>query len=64
MNDEDKQRFARYKKGYIHPIDEYDVNDINNNKKNKIGFIDKIDVKMNVLVSDIIVNNSSSKTKL
>jgi hypothetical protein len=61
MNDEDKKRFARYKKGYIHPIDEYGSNDINNNKKNKIGFIDKIDVKMNVLVSDIIVSNNKNK---
>ena len=61
MNEEDKKRFARYRKGYIPTLeDENELNNSSNNSKTtKIGFIENINVNMNVLVNDIIVNNSS-----
>ena len=59
MNEEDKKRFARYRKGYIPTLeDENEVNN-SNNKTTKIGFIENINVNMNVLVNDIIVNNTT-----
>lgn len=60
MNEEDKKRFARYRKGYIPTLeDENEVNNSSNNKTTKIGFIENINVNMNVLVNDIIVNNTT-----
>lgn len=61
MNTEDKLRFARYRKGYIPPKDENE--DINNtyNTKNKIGIVDKIDINTNILIKEIIVNNSNNR---
>ena len=59
MNEEDKKRFARYRKGYIPTLeDENEVNN-SNNKTTKIGFIENINVNMNILVNDIIVTNST-----
>ena len=65
MNEEDKKRFARYRKGYIPTLeDEEYINGNGNgnshsNKTTKIGFIENINVNMNILVNDIIVNNST-----
>ena len=62
MNEEDKKRFARYRKGYVPTLeDESNINgNINGNSKTtKIGFIENINVNMNILVNDIIVNNST-----
>jgi hypothetical protein len=60
MNKEDKIRLARYMKGYI-PND--DINNIDNmnetSKKNKIGFIEKIDINKNILINDIISVSSN-----
>ena len=59
MNTEDKNRFARYRKGYIEPsIDMDNINNLNNlnNTKSKqtLGYINKIDVKSDVLINQII----------
>lgn len=61
MNSVDKQRFARYKKGYIPKINEFDDdkysnnNSIGNNDKNKtLGHIAKIDVKIDELVKSLV----------
>jgi hypothetical protein len=63
MNEEDKKRFARYRKGYIPTLeDENELNgssNNNNNKTTKIGFIENINVNVNVLVNDIIINNTT-----
>jgi hypothetical protein len=66
MNKEDKNRFLRYKKGYMPTIEEEnELNGISNKTKNtntntttKIGFIETININKNVLVNDIIINNS------
>ena len=63
MNEEDKKRFARYKKGYIDNENGTDMNNSNstsNSIKNKLGVVNKIDVNMNVLITDIM----SSKSKM
>ena len=61
MNSDDKQRFARYKKGYItqnneFDDDKYNINNDNNNnnKKIKLGHINKIDVKIDELVKTLV----------
>jgi hypothetical protein len=61
MNQEDKKRFERYRKGYI-PQNEDENNSITTTKNTKIGYIDKIDINKNVLITDIITTNKSSKT--
>jgi hypothetical protein len=60
MNSEDKKRFERYRKGYI-PEDENTSSSNTNNTK--IGYIDKININKNVLITDIITTNKSSKSK-
>ena len=64
MNLEDKKRFERYRKGYI-PEDENSSNASNTSNTNntKIGYIDKININKNVLITDIITTNKSSKSK-
>ena len=60
MNEEDKKRFARYRKGYVPTLeDESNINGTSNSKTTKIGFIENINVNMNILVNDIIVTNST-----
>ena len=61
MNLEDKKRFERYRKGYI-PEDESTSNTSNTNNT-KIGYIDKININKNVLITEIITTNKSSKSK-
>jgi len=71
MNEEDKKRFLRYKKGYMPTIEEEnELNGISNKTKNtntntntttKIGFIETININKNVLVNDIIINNSKKQ---
>jgi hypothetical protein len=62
MNQEDKKRFARYKKGYIENENENDINNYNTNtNKNKLGIVNKIDVNMNVLITDIMSNKNNTK---
>ena len=64
MNQEDKKRFERYRKGYI-PQNEDEIingNNSNTSKNTKIGYIDKIDINKNILITDIISTNKSSKT--
>jgi len=63
MNQEDKKRFERYRKGYI-PKNEDESYSMNSNstKNTKIGYIDKIDINKNVLITDIITTNKSTKT--
>ena len=59
MNSVDKQRFARYKKGYIAKTNEFDDDKYSNshssNDKNKtLGHIAKIDVKIEELVKSLV----------
>jgi hypothetical protein len=61
MNSVDKQRFARYKKGYIAKTNEFDdekysnSNSHSSNDKNKtLGHIAKIDVKIDELVKSLV----------
>ena len=63
MNQEDKKRFERYRKGYIPKNDDDSVGGNTNSKNTKIGYIDKIDMNKNVLITDIISTNKSSKEK-
>ena len=67
MNDEDRKRFARYYPGYFEPQDiiEEDNDDDKNNenqseKKNILGYIDKIDINKNKLIIDTIVSNTAN----
>lgn len=63
MNKEDKERFARYRKGYIAPEneDENTLDILDKKKKTQMGFIDNIEVKVNNLVKDIIDTKAISK---
>ena len=57
MNDSDKKRFARYKKGYIQKIDEFNDDKYINNNKNintQLGHINKINVKIDELVKSLV----------
>ena len=60
MNSDDKQRFARYKKGYIPKINEFDddkysnSNNSSNDKNKTLGHIAKIDVKIEELVKSLV----------
>jgi len=58
MNSEDKKRFERYMKGYI-PKDEDNVED--NDNKNKIGFINNINIEKQTLITNIINKNNQDK---
>lgn len=63
MNQEDKKRFERYRKGYIPKNEDDNQYGISNTIKNtKIGYIDKIDINKNILITDIITTNKTSKT--
>jgi len=69
MNEEDKQRFARYRKGYVEPIESINnTNDDNKlKKKQTLGYIEKIEVNTDSLVKEITknttntINNTSQK---
>jgi len=60
MNEIDKLRFARYRKGYVEPIYNDDKNDDKNNKNNtnkikkELGYINVIQLNPDNLVSTII----------
>ncbi len=67
------KRFARYRKGYIHPVENDDENDINNinninnTKENKLkqsqvlGYINKIEVNADVLINSVIKDKDKIK---
>ena len=66
------KKFARYRKGYIHPVendDENDINNINNTKENKLkqsqvlGYINKIEVNADVLINSVIKEKEKDKDK-
>jgi hypothetical protein len=69
MNEEDKQRFARYRKGYVEPIESVNNTNDDNKLKNKqtLGYIEKIEVNTDSLVKEITknttntINNTSKK---
>ncbi len=58
MNSEDKKRFERYMKGYVIK----DEDNIEENK-NKIGFIETINIEKQTLITKIIDKNKADKTK-
>lgn len=57
MNSEDKKRFERYMKGYVIK----DEDNIEENK-NKIGFIETINIEKQTLITKIIDKNKADKT--
>jgi hypothetical protein len=66
MNDEDRKRFARYYPGYVEPpeiIEEDNDNDDDKNnenqseKKNILGYIDKINIDKDKFIINTIVNS-------
>ena len=61
MNSEDKKRFERYRKGYIPKNEDETVSGSVSN--NILYSYDGIDYYKNVLITDIITTNKSSKTK-
>ena len=61
MNAEDKKRFERYRKGYIPQNENESIENRNSNTTTKIGYIDKIDINKNILITDIITTNKTSK---
>jgi hypothetical protein len=58
MNEEDKKRFARYRPGYIESESDDEQHEKN---KEKLGYIEKIEVNQEELVNGII---NESKTKI
>ena len=65
MNAEDKKRFERYRKGYIPQNENESIENRNSsNTTTKIGYIDKIDINKNILITDIITTNKTSKMNI
>jgi len=70
MNVEDRKRFARYYPGYIEPPEELEILENEENqekeiidKKNILGYIDKINFDKDKLIIDTIMNsNANSNT--
>jgi len=66
MNQEDKKRFARYRKGYIPSLeDENEIfnnkkTDLNDNSKQKtiLGYINNINVNSDILIKNITSNKT------
>jgi hypothetical protein len=52
MNEKDKQRFARYLPGFKDPLDE----ETHPSNANTIGYIEKITIDKNKLITDVIKN--------
>ena len=65
MNEEDKQRFARYRKGYIEPVESVNntVDDNKLKKKQTLGYIEKIEVNTDSLVKEITTNKTNTSKK-
>jgi hypothetical protein len=62
MNEEDKKRFARYKPGYIEPEFDENQDEINLEKtKQKIGYINKVEINPNELINKIITESKLNK---
>ena len=65
MNNEDKKRFARYRKGYNSTLEDNDL--INMKKNDKIanqvsqtkilGYVDTINIKTETLINEITTKN-------
>ena len=59
MNEEDKKRFARYRKGYIEPPpappqdNELDITK-SEKVKDTLGFVEKIEIDKNNLINQVI----------
>ena len=74
MNNEDKKRFARYRKGYNPTIEDNDLinykkNDktVNNNQTKILGYVSDINIKSENLINEItheITNEITIKSKL
>jgi hypothetical protein len=62
MNEEDKQRFARYRPGYIEPPPTQE-DEKSNNAKDKLGFVEKINIDPNDLINQVI-NEMKDNIKL
>lgn len=54
MNEQDKLRFARYRKGYVPPIENENDENSMNNKTQKIGYISNVEIKADDLIKKVI----------
>jgi hypothetical protein len=54
MNNDDKKRFARYKPDFKEPENEDEKEDDKLANNSKIGFVEKIDVNQDDLVSRVL----------
>ena len=61
MNDEDIKRFARYKPGFIEPLEDDEKNKINSTK---LGYIEEININKEELVQNAIKNPSKTDKQL
>ena len=67
MNEEDKKRFARYKKGYIISLEDEEeyLNNLNISRQNKdilkqkqvLGYINTVNINPDILVKNITNKN-------
>lgn len=58
MNEEDKKRFARYYPGYVEPPETIEeTTETQSEKKNILGYIDKINIDKEKLIINTIINN-------
>jgi hypothetical protein len=62
MNEEDKKRFARYYPDYVEPPEQDNEadNSTNLDKKNILGYIDKIVIDKDKLINDTINHSNKS----
>jgi hypothetical protein len=54
MNEQDKLRFARYRKGYVQQIENENDDNSMNNKPQKIGYISNVEIKADDLIKKVI----------
>jgi len=54
MNEQDKLRFARYRKDYVQPIENENDDNSMNNKTQKIGYISNVEIKADDLIKKVI----------
>jgi hypothetical protein len=61
MNEEDKQRFARYRKDYIPSVNDDVIIDIfDKKKKEQLGFVNNITINKDEIINNVLSNKTVS----
>jgi hypothetical protein len=64
MNNEDKKRFARYRKGYNSTLEDNELinskkidKNVNNNQTKMLGYVSDINIKSENLINEITIKS-------